>query len=68
MVCDKCGTPCQGTLCRECEQIRANEKRHGTTVPEPDQWAIDQQGLGDADAAGQSTLDGGIRPDGGADG
>jgi hypothetical protein len=29
-------------------------------MPESDEWSVDQQGLGDRDASGQATLDGGI--------
>ena len=67
MSCDQCGSPCQGRLCELCETAQAAEKLHGT-VDEPesdDDWQVVQTGLGDRDAAGQTTLDGDVVPDGG---
>ncbi len=29
MSCADCGESCSGRLCRTCEQIRGNERRHG---------------------------------------
>lgn len=60
MTCERCGTACQGGLCRECEQIRLDEKLHGTSVETLDEWTIDQRGLGDAGPEGQATLDGAL--------
>jgi hypothetical protein len=57
MTCQRCESPCQGGLCKQCEL----ELAHGTpTMPDSGEWSVDQQGLGDRDAAGQATLDGGI--------
>ena len=30
-----------------------------------DEWTVEQEGLGDADVEGQTTLTGGVQPDGG---
>jgi hypothetical protein len=64
-----CGSACQGRRCSGCEQIQANEKLHGTPGDDVgrdqdrdgETWAVAQQGLGDSDAEGQTTLSGGIR-------
>jgi len=73
MPCQQCGSACQGRRCRGCEQIQRNEKLHGTPGDDVgrdqdrdgETWGIRQQGLGDAEASGQATLDGGIRKEGG---
>jgi len=62
MVCGKCGKPCQGDYCAGCEQVQRCKDTHGLPDgPEGDEWRVDQQGLGDRDAEGQATLNGGIR-------
>ena len=76
MTCELCGSPCNGSMCRGCEQIQINEKLHGTPGDDvgrdqgrdDETWAVAQQGLGDAEVSGQTTLDGGIRKEGGHDG
>lgn len=71
MSCSRCGGNCQGQYCRDCEReisqgIRAGEEPTQLGVPmvEDDAndsgWRVRQTGLGDRDAAGQTTLDGGI--------
>jgi len=76
VTCELCGSACQGRRCRGCEQSQINETLHGTPGDDvgrdrdhdDETWKIRQQGLGDAEASGQATLDGGIRTEGGDDG
>jgi len=64
MTCRRCGMPAQGGICRECEIAEAAERRHGVPADqvEADAWTIVQEGLGDAEAEGQTTLTGDIVP------
>jgi len=63
ITCPECGIPYPpGGLCKECSLERA----HGVPADHidsdgDDEWTVAQQGLGDRDAEGQATLDGGIR-------
>jgi hypothetical protein len=59
MTCQRCDSPCRGGLCNECEL----ELAHGTPETPDSEWAVRQTGLGDRDAAGQTTLSGGIVPE-----
>lgn len=75
-TCERCGARCQGSRCAGCEQIAANEARHGVPSDRYEdekssddgdtaEWAVEQQGL-DGGIQGQARLDGGIvKPDGG---
>lgn len=74
MPCERCGERCQGDRCAGCEQIAANEARHGVPADHYDDddegstnhseggrgWAVEQQGLGGGQHEGQSTLTGGV--------
>jgi len=64
MTCERCGAPATGDRCRDCEQQAHNERWFGTAADniglDSDEWEVDQQGLGDREAAGQARLDGGI--------
>jgi len=64
MTCQRCGSDATGDLCADCERDDHNEARYGTAADDTgrdgDEWAVDQAGLGDRDAAGQARLDGGI--------
>lgn len=43
MTCSQCGAPCQGALCRGCEQIELNEKLHGTEAAEEyERWELEK--------------------------
>ncbi|WP_436933723.1 hypothetical protein [Halovenus marina] len=71
MGCDRCGCPTpRSRLCKECgrDEHRSTGPVGGTASDQndrDDEWQVEQQGLGDADAQGQSTLDGGVAKDGG---
>lgn len=59
----------EGFICDICETAFQNERDLATHDCEayadtPAGWVV-QEGLGDADAQGQTTLDGGIKPEGG---
>lgn len=60
--CAHCGRPTDKRLCHECSlEARFGLPDDDTGVDaEDDEWEVDQQGLGDRDAAGQARLDGGI--------
>lgn len=65
--CEICGSRCHGTRCAACEQIAANEVRHGDSVPEREdgaEWTVEQQGLDGGAHSGQATLDGGVAREG----
>lgn len=72
MTCDKCGMPCQGAMCRECERAEHQEDYYGVPSDnyddegdaDGDAW-INQQGLDGETHQGQATLDGGVVKDGG---
>lgn len=69
MPCSRCGGSCQGDRCAGCADIDRCEARHGDRVERDDSpdWQVEQTGL-DGEAAGQTTLDGGIaKPQGGDD-
>lgn len=63
MTCADCGMPCKGRLCVTCRQIEINEKLHGDSVDDDDEWQVEQQGLDGEAATGQTTLDGGVVTD-----
>lgn len=62
--CDQCGQPTtRRGLCKDCALAeRYSSGPVGGTSEDGDdeEWAVEQAGLGDADAEGQARLDGGI--------
>lgn len=64
-TCQRCESPCQGGLCRQCELERAHGKPEMPESAKEDEWSVDQQGLGDKQAQGQATLDGSLVRGGG---
>jgi len=37
MTCDRCGMPCQGAMCRDCEMMDHLEDRHGVPADHIDE-------------------------------
>jgi len=65
MPCRICGSPCQGDRCAGCEQIAANEARHGVPADHYDDEGDGNDGTDQDDSDGdewtveQQSLDGG---------
>jgi len=60
--CTRCGRRCQGRLCRDCERDEYYGDDAQRRTEDREEWEVVQEGLGEQDAEGQTTLDGGITP------